>query len=218
MKFKLLIFFLFIGKLAFTQLPTYKAKYSCIKSMSLPASSDTISINTDELSMEAEIEVIANNKYALVTTTILKMSSPVFQNEIEQLILKDNVEVQLAEYDTKTVYSIKDIKAFTYIADVFDTSAYTEKIGKHTCNLYYEHNNNQIRDVYNIWATKTIPWYINPGLFYSEDIGGIVKLDNTETVIELKEFNKTKFDFTSLLKKMVTIKKTDLNQGRLQNL
>jgi hypothetical protein len=215
---KLLILFLFINQHAFTQSSTYKAKYSCIKSTSYATSGDTTSMEAQDLSIEAEIEVIANNKYALITTTILKMNSPVLQDETEQVVLKNSKEINLIEYSTRTVYSIADNKAFTYLADVFDNSPHIEKIGKYPCNLYYEKTNNRLREGYNVWASKTIPWYINPGIFYLKNIGGIAKLDNTETVIELKELNKTKFDFTNLLKKILNIKKTVINQSRLSNL
>lgn len=197
---KMYFFFLFAitsTNNLFSQNATYKAEYDWIIKNTSKLINDSSHESSDiKLEMKIHYSIIANKKYALLKATITDINYP--------LSLEERSDEIFIIYETHSFYRLNKSKGIIYTIDEFINKKENKLINKYPCELFSP-SDSSLENI-NIWVSKDLPWYINPGMFTSQKLYGVVKIETDKSELILDSVSKIKFNFSILLKKARKLK------------
>jgi hypothetical protein len=175
---------------------TYESNY-LLENKYKASTDDTANAYSFNLAMKASYKVYSNENFALIIAKVEDINIP-----LELSLMADT---SFIDYNKGIMYTYSE-----RTGKRFKISTITNKVDSNKIITNYNCGLNVVQhktaDKILIWSTDKLPWYVNPGLFYSKQTGAIVNISTKKSEIILTKAKPTSFNFKKALNKIKKFK------------
>ncbi len=183
----------------------YKLEYTSKTKFKAQNTGDSTGVGIDVL-MTINYTVYCSKKFTYIIAKIQHINVPILLPETEDTMFLDNSNLWSYLFSERKRQILKN----DYFLEPIDSS---NQILTHKSILYTVKNKS-----IEIWVSKKLPKYINPGLLFTNLSYGITKIKTEKTDITLSGLEKISFNFTPMKNRVKKFKITNENFDFIEKL